>query len=97
MKKFLFASVFAAALMIPAADAADVFVRVGPPRPPREVVVARPGPGYVWTPGYYRWAGARYVWAPGYWALPPRPHAVWVPGNWRPRHGGYVWVGGYWR
>lgn len=37
--------------------------------PPRPVVVGpvgrRPGPGFVWTGGYYRWGGTRgYVWVP---------------------------------
>jgi len=97
MKKVLFSTAFALALMIPAANAAEVFVRVGPPRPPREVIVARPGPRHVWVPGAYRWDGRRYNWARGYWSVPPRPHAVWVPGYWTPRRGGYVFVEGYWR
>lgn len=97
MKKFLFTAVFASALMIPGAKAADVIVRFGPPARPREVIVARPGPQYVWVPGYYRWEGARYGWVAGSWALPPRPRAVWVPGRWTRRHGGYVWIAGRWR
>jgi hypothetical protein len=97
MKKLLFSALFASALMMPMANAADVVVRVGPPRPPREVIVARPGPGYVWTPGYYRWEGARYAWVPGAWMRPPHPRAVWVPGRWRHNHGGYIWVEGHWR
>jgi hypothetical protein len=97
MKKLLFCSAFALALMIPAADAAQVFVHVGPPRPRREVIIARPSHRHVWVPGAYRWDGGRYNWASGYWAVPPRPRAVWVPGYWAPRHRGYVFVEGYWR
>jgi hypothetical protein len=97
MKRFFAIGVFAAALTAGAASAAEVFVRVGPPLPPREVVAVRPGPRYVWIPGYYRWTGGRYYWARGHWALPPRPHALWVPGYWAPRSGGHVWIGGYWR
>jgi hypothetical protein len=33
--------------------AAEVWINIGPPPPPREVVVARPGPRYVWVPGHY--------------------------------------------
>ncbi|MDE3164476.1 MAG: YXWGXW repeat-containing protein [Acidobacteriota bacterium] len=80
-----------------AAGHSQVFARFGPPPPRREVVVVRPGPRYVWVPGYYTWAGERYAWRAGYWAMPPRPYAAWVPGTWRHRHRGYVWVGGYWR
>ena len=97
MKKIFTTAVFALALAAGEAKAADVFVRFGPPPPPREVVIARPGPGYVWVPGSYRFAGGRYVWARGYWALPPRPHAVWVPGYWQHRSGGHIWISGYWR
>ena len=97
MKKFFSIGIFALALTAGAANAAEVFVRVGPPLAPREVVVARPGPRHVWIPGYYRWYGSRYYWTSGYWTMPPRPRAVWVPGYWTPRHGGHVWIAGYWR
>jgi hypothetical protein len=63
MKRVLGALVLAAATLLPAAAAhAQVAVRVGP----AAVVYATPcpGPGYIWTPGYY--AGA--VWVPGPWA-----------------------------
>ena len=89
-------AILAASLSIPASAA--VFVRVGPPRPVVERVGRVPGPGYVWTGGYYRWGGAAYVWAPGRWAYPPRPAAVWVAPRWNYFPGrGYVFVGGYWR
>jgi hypothetical protein len=98
MKRFLTIGILAIGLAAGAAHAGELFVRFGPPPPPRrEIVVVRPGPRYVWVPGYYRWAGGRYIWNRGYWALPPRHRAVWVPGYWTPRHGGYVWVAGYWR
>jgi hypothetical protein len=97
MKKLLFTALFAGALMIPAANAADVYVRFGPPRPPREVVVVRPSPRHVWVPGAYRWNAGRYDWNRGYWAMPPRPRAAWVPGYWAHRPGGHFWVAGYWR
>jgi hypothetical protein len=76
---------------------AQVVVRIGPPAPIHEEIIARPGAGYVWTPGYHRWDGQRYVWAPGAWVMPPRPHAVWVAHRWVHRHGGWVLVEGHWR
>ena len=96
MKKLLSLGIFALALAAGEANAA-VFVRFGPPAPPREVVVVRPGPRHVWVPGYYGWNRGRYHWVNGYWAMPPRHRAAWVPGYWTPQRGGYVWVPGYWR
>ena len=78
-----------------ASAAARVYVRVGPPAPRVErVVVVRPG--YVWTPGYYRWNGRVYVWVAGRHVIPPRPHAVWVPGHWERKRRGWFWVAGTW-
>ena len=96
MKKYAVAGILACALLS-APSFAQVVVRIGPP----PVIVEHPGPppraGYVWTPGYHRWDGARYVWVPGRYAYPPRPRAVWVPGHWTNRRGGYVFVEGHWR
>lgn len=97
MKKIFFIGLLALALTA-SANAAQVFVRFGPPPPPpRQVMVMRPGPRHVWLPGYYRWHGNRYSWTNGYWALPPRHRTVWMPGQWVPQRGGYVWMNGYWR
>lgn len=79
------------------ANAAEVFVRVAPPRPLIERRVVAPGPGYVWIAGYHRWDGRAYVWVPGRWERPPRRHAHWVAHHWVHRHGGYVLVEGHWR
>ncbi len=81
------------------AEAAAIYVRVGPPRPVVERVVRRPGPAYAWVGGYYRWAGRSYAWVPGRWALPPRPAAVWIAPHWDyvPARGSYVFVEGFWR
>jgi WXXGXW repeat (2 copies) len=77
--------------------AAQVYVRVGPPRPLYERRVPPPGRGYVWTPGYQRWDGRAYGWVPGAWVLPPRPHAHWVAAHWVHRRGGWLLVEGHWR
>jgi hypothetical protein len=79
------------------AMAADVFVQIGPPRPPVERRLIAPGPGYVWTPGYQRWDGRAYVWVPGAWVRPPHRHARWERPRWVHRHGGWVFVEGRWR
>jgi WXXGXW repeat (2 copies) len=77
---------------------AQAYVRVGPPPPPRGIVVGpAPHRGYVYQQGYYRWHGGRYVWVGGVWVRPPYGGAVWVPGMWRSGPNGYIWVAGHWR
>jgi len=94
--RLLLASVLGAILSA-GAFAADVIVRVAPPRPLVEHRVPAPGRGYVWTPGYHRYDGGRYVWAPGAWVMPPRGRAHWVPAHWTRHRGGWVLVEGHWR
>lgn len=78
------------------AAAAQVYVRIGPPRP---IVERRPPPrpGYVWHAGYHRWDGHRYVWVPGTYVAPPRPGVIWVEGRWVHTRHGWRWREGYWR
>jgi WXXGXW repeat (2 copies) len=75
---------------------AQVYVRVGPPAARVEVVPPRPGPGYVWRPGYWAWRH-RWVWVGGRYLRGPHPHAAWVPGHWAHRPRGWVWINGHWR
>ena len=97
MNKLILSSVFAFAAIVGTAQAAEVVVRVGPPRAVAERRIARPGPRHVWIPGYQRWEGRGYVWVPGRWELPPRPRARWVEPRWQHRRDGYVFVEGRWR
>jgi hypothetical protein len=58
-----------------------LFVRTAPPRPVAVGPVGRrPGPGWVWTNGYWTGVAGRrgYVWMPGRWRRSPRADAVWV-------------------
>jgi len=80
-----------------AAGAADIRVRIAPPRPLLERRGPAPGRGYIWTPGYHRWDGRAYVWAPGAWVQPPRPRARWVSAHWAKRGHEWVFVEGHWR
>jgi hypothetical protein len=59
----------------------EIFVQVPPPpvRVEREVM----RPGYVWTPGYWRWD-------------PRANHHVWIGGSYVPERSGFVWVPGRW-
>ncbi len=69
----------------------------GPPPPRYGIVGVAPGPGYVWTDGYWDRRGNGWYWMSGRWMRPPRPHSVWVPGYWS-RHGhGYRFHDGHWR
>ena len=88
---------FLGAILSVSAFAADVVVRIAPPRPVIETRVVAPGPGYVWTPGYHRWDGRAYIWVPGAWVMPPHAHARWVAHRWEHRNGGYVLREGHWR
>jgi WXXGXW repeat (2 copies) len=84
-------------MMTFSALAADVFVRIGPPRPVHERRLPPPGRGYVWTPGYHRWNGNGHEWVGGRWQQPPRARAHWVPARWVRRPGGWVLMEGHWR
>jgi YXWGXW repeat-containing protein len=75
----------------------EVFVTQAPPAVRVETQTVSPGPGYVWTSGYWQWSGSNYVWVPGSWVVPPRPGVVWVRGHWGRRSGGWVWIPGHWQ
>jgi len=94
--KRLFITLVGAAALISSTALSQVVVPVRPPRVIVERPIPRPGPGYVWLPGYYRWAGARYVWVPGRYEIPPRPGVVWVAPHWVHRNGSWVFIAGYW-
>lgn len=76
--------------------AIGVSVRIGPP--PLRVYEQPicPGPGYLWTPGYWAYGPDGYYWVPGAWVVPPEPGLLWTPGYWGWGDGVYVWHRGYW-
>lgn len=55
-----------------------------------------PGPGYVWTPGYWAWNNVDYYWVPGTWTEPPQSGLLWTPPYWGFADGAYVFHRGYW-
>src|SRR5881394_3007224 len=71
--------------------AREVLVTQPPPPVRVETQTVAPGPGYIWTSGYWRWTGTTYVWVPGTWVIRPRPTAVWVEGHWVRRPGGWTY------
>jgi hypothetical protein len=84
--------------MVPATQRsahAAIIVRAHPPALRAEVMPARPHPGWVWRPGYWRWGG-HWIWVGGYWGNPPYAGAVWVPGHWVRKPWGWVWIPDHW-
>lgn len=69
----------------------------GPPAPRYGAVGYAPGPGFVWTEGYWNYTGHDWSWVGGRWQRPPRPHATWVTPEWRHEGGRYRFHRGYWR
>ena len=75
-----------------------VGVSVGFPPPPLPYYDQPPipGPGYIWTPGYWAWDGFDYYWVPGTWVLAPEPGFLWTPAFWDWDNGAYLFHAGYW-
>jgi YXWGXW repeat-containing protein len=73
-----------------------VSVAIGPPALPVYSQPLCPGPGYIWTPGYWAYGPAGYYWVPGTWVLPPQAGFLWTPGYWAFSAGFYNWHPGYW-
>jgi len=75
-----------AMLAVPAPSQAQiavgVSVRVGPPVLPVYAQPICPGPGYIWTPGYWAYGDEGYYWVPGTWVMAPEPGLLWTPGYW---------------
>ncbi|HYM76490.1 MAG TPA: YXWGXW repeat-containing protein [Candidatus Dormibacteraeota bacterium] len=76
--------------------AVGVSVRFGPPALPVYAQPICPGPGYLWTPGYWAWNDdGGYYWVPGTWVMAP-VGMLWTPGYWGWGGGFYAWHPGYW-
>jgi len=73
-----------------------VSVAIAPPAIPVYTQPYCPGPGYIWTPGYWAWDGYGYYWVPGSWVYPPSVGLLWTPGYWGWNNGAYLFNDGYW-
>jgi hypothetical protein len=71
-------------------------VNIAPPLLPVYAQPPIPGPGYIWTPGYWAYGDEGYFWVPGTWVLAPYAGALWTPGYWGWAGGVYVFHTGYW-
>jgi len=85
-------------LATPATSFGGVFisVSVAPPVLPVYTQPLCPGPGYIWTPGYWAYGPSGYYWVSGTWELAPFVGALWTPGYWGWGGGVYMWHAGYW-
>jgi hypothetical protein len=84
---------------LPTAQAnAAVFISVGfaPPVLPVYTQPLCPGPGYLWTPGYWAYGPDGYYWVPGVWVQPPTVGVLWTPAYWGWQSGAYIFHPGYW-
>jgi hypothetical protein len=78
---------------------ASLYVSVGiaPPLLPIYEQPPIPGPGYIWTPGYWAYDDFYgYYWVPGTWVRAPYIGALWTPGYWGWNDTAYVFYPGYW-
>lgn len=73
-----------------------ISVSIGPPPIPVYTQPLCPGPGYMWTPGYWAWGDDGYYWVPGTWVVAPEAGLLWTPGYWGWGGGAYLWHVGYW-
>lgn len=74
-----------------------VLIRIGPPPLPVYAQPICPGPGYIWTPGYWAYDPADgYYWVPGTWVMPPAAGLLWTPGYWGWSGGLFIWHAGFW-
>jgi hypothetical protein len=95
--KFLAGTFVIFGTMLTACAGGSYYVRTGPPAPRYAVIGSAPGPGYVWTNGYWDWRGRNWVWVDGRWLRPPRARAVWVGPEWRHEGNRWRFRRGYWR
>ena len=99
MKQKLLAAgfVIAGTLLSGCAGGGAYYSSYGPPPPRYRVIGVAPGPGYVWTQGFWDRSGGQWAWREGRWARPPRAHAKWESPRWE--HHGKDWRfrQGHWR
>jgi hypothetical protein len=72
-----------------------ISIGIAPPPIPIYTQPYPPGPGYIWTPGYWAY-DSDYYWVPGAWVLPPRIGFLWTPGYWGYNGSNYFFNEGYW-
>jgi WXXGXW repeat (2 copies) len=87
MKQKLLAACFViAGTFLSGCAGGGYYASYGPPPPRYRVIGVAPGPGYVWTQGFWDRSGNQWAWREGRWVRPPRAHAKWEAPHWE-RHG----------
>lgn len=89
-------AIFAAPSSSNAAVSIGISVGFAPPELPVYDQPPVPGPGYVWTPGYWAYGPDGYYWVPGTWVLPPSVGLYWTPPWWDWNGSVYLFHAGYW-
>ena len=80
----------------PSTEGVRIIADEAPPPLPEYDQPPLPGPGYMWTPGYWAWNNDDYYFVPGTWVQPPHPGVLWTPGYWAYDGGAYRFHRGYW-
>src|SRR5580658_116367 len=89
-------TLFIVAIPKPSFAQVGVAITVGPPALPVYAQPIAPGPGYLWTPGYWAHGPNGYYWVPGTWVLAPVAGYLWTPGYWGWGGSAFIWHAGYW-
>lgn len=65
--------------------------------PPEPIYEVNPGerPGFILSPGYWRWNGTRHVWRPARWVA-IREGYLWTPDRWEQRGDKWTLAAGHW-
>lgn len=95
VKLLLGAAIMAAGML--AGCSGGVYVVAAPPPPRYGAMGYAPGPGYVWTEGFYDLRGSSWVWVSGRWQRPPARGRAWVAPAWHQEGRRWVFRRGYWR
>ncbi len=76
----------------------SISISFAPPELPVYEQPICPGDGYLWTPGYWAYAGDidDYYWVPGTWVMAPEVGFLWTPAYWGWAGNGYTFYDGYW-
>lgn len=87
--------IFSATTSLQQASASEQNILQPPPEPVYEV---DPGerPGFILSPGYWRWNGTHHVWVRSRW-IPARPGYSWIPDRWEQQGNEWHFSAGHWQ
>lgn len=95
--RFLAGMLLAAGAVLAGCAHGGAFVTYGPPPPRYGVIGVAPGPGYIWTDGFWDLRGGHWFWVQGRWMRPPRRGAAYVRPEWHREGNRWNFRHGYWR